>query len=50
MRISGAHGQSQGTPQVAVPDGRLFVPAAYYQTTGAGSQTIDGADDQISFS
>jgi hypothetical protein len=48
MRIAGTQGQT--TQLVAVPCGRLFVPAAYYQASGAGSQTMDGAEDRITFS
>lgn len=56
MRLSGpgiTPTQSQGITDAqaaTVPGGRLFVPAAYYQTTGSQNTTLDAANDLVSFS
>ncbi|MEW6350466.1 MAG: choice-of-anchor R domain-containing protein [Thermodesulfobacteriota bacterium] len=50
MRTSPGQGQALLAQQTVVPQGRLFVPPSYYQTTGATEWTLNGANDSVAFS
>ncbi len=50
MRSTPGQGQAQIAQQSVVPNGRLFVPTSYYQTSSTTNWTLDAANDSVAFS